>query len=492
MHWPVSMFGPRRSGGARLFGSLVIVLLGALSASGQVAKVLVSSKAGNRLTPKDLVRFEPQGTIRGHCWHIDEAVTYQKIDGFGASFQEAGAICLNSLGPAEQEKVLEALFDRERGAGFSAMKTVIAATDFMSAGPWYSYNDTPGDVEMKNFSVARDLGPNGLVTYIKRARRYGTFVLQAPMDYPPDWMLTNLEDREKQDVDPKYFDALALYYVRYLQEYEKNGIFINYLSLFNEPDIYTKIPYTKIRDLLKNHVGPLFAKEGVRTQLQPSEAPNRDDAYRNYPIVLDDPEARRYVSCLPYHGYEFKDHAKIVALHERYPDLPLWMTEVDHSYQTDTPRSVPLPKYDWEDGDFWGNQIFSDLESYASAWIYWNMILDEKGGPCLVSEVHENRPGNMQHPVVVIDREKKKVTYTGLYYYLAHFSKFVRPGAVRIGITGTMEGVRCLAFKTPEGGLIAQLLNSRKVDTEVQLESRGRLLRVKLPAVSITTLQWKP
>jgi glucosylceramidase len=492
MHWQVSMFIPKRSGSASFFGISAIVLLGALSVSGQQVSVCVSSKAGNRLTPQDLLQFQSRREGKASAFQINEAVTYQKIYGFGASFQEAGTICLNSLDLPDQESVLQALFDPERGAGYSAMKTVIAATDFMSAGPWYTYNDTPGDVEMKNFSIARDLGPNGLVTYIKRARRYGTFVLQAPMDYPPDWMLTNLEDREKQDVDPKYFDALALYYLRYLQEYEKAGIFIDYLSLFNEPDIYTKIPYTKIRDLLKNHVGPLLKQEGIKTQLQPSEAPNRDDAYRNYPIVLDDPEARQYVSNLPYHGYGFKDHAKIVALHERYPDLPLWMTEVDHSYQTDTPRTVPLPKYDWEDGDFWGNQIFSDLETYASAWIYWNMILDEKGGPCLVSEVHENRPGNMQHPVVVIDREKKKVIYTGLYYYLAHFSKFVRPGAVRIGVKGTRKGIRCLAFKTPEGGVVAQLLNSRKVGAEVRLESRGRSLRVRLPAVSITTLQWKP
>jgi len=132
------MFVPKRSGGARFLGVFAIVLLGALSVSGQDVRFFVSSKSGNRLTSKDLVQFRPQGTIKGPYWHIDEAVTYQRIDGFGASFQEAGMICVNSLEPAEQEKVLEALFDRERGAGFSVMKTVIAATDFMSAGPWYT------------------------------------------------------------------------------------------------------------------------------------------------------------------------------------------------------------------------------------------------------------------------------------------------------------------------------------------------------------------
>src|SRR5262249_7452325 len=136
--------------------------------------------------------------------------------------------------------------------------------------------------------------PYGLVTYIKQARRYGSFVLQAPIDYPPDWMLLDVE--KNQDVDPRYYDALARYYLRGVREYQKQGIIIDYLSLFNEPGIYTKIRYDKIRDLLKNHVGPLFARERVRTKLQLSEAPDRGDAYRNYPTVLDDPEARKYVA----------------------------------------------------------------------------------------------------------------------------------------------------------------------------------------------------
>lgn len=334
---------------SRTLGLLAILMTASLGAAlAQEVKVYVSSKAGDRLAAKPALHFEKAAAGKAVKVELNDAVTLQKMDGFGASFLEAGLICINALPPAEQEKVLAALFDPERGAGYTAMKTVLAGTDFMSAGPWYTYDDTAGDVAMKNFSIARDLGPNGQITFIKRARKYGKFVLQAPMDYPPDWMITNLQDREKQDVDPKYFDALALYYLRYLQEYEKNGVFIDYLSLFNEPDIYTKIPYTKIRDLLKNHVGPLFAKQSVKTKIQLSEAPDRSDAYKNYPILLDDPGARKLVAVMPYHGYDFKDFAKMAALHKRYPELPLWMTEVCWAYEADAPKNVPLPRYDWD------------------------------------------------------------------------------------------------------------------------------------------------
>ncbi|MGA7377950.1 MAG: glycoside hydrolase family 30 beta sandwich domain-containing protein [Candidatus Sulfotelmatobacter sp.] len=466
----------------------VFLLMSCVASVAQNVQTFVSSRAGDRITRKPILRFERDRDPKAANFEIDDLVTYQKIDGFGASFLEAGLICLNSLPQNERESVLRALFDPDKGAGFSAMKTVIASTDFMSAGPFYSYDDVPGDVTLEHFSIARDLGPNGLITFIKLARRYGKFVLQAPMDYPPDWMLIDVN--KNQDVNPQYYDALAHYYLRYLKEYEKHGIFVDYLSLFNEPDIYTKIPYNEIDALLRDHVGPLFMKQDIRTRIMLSEAPNREDAARNYPLVLNDPAARQYVSVAPYHGYDNKDWDKILDLHRKYPDLPLWMTEVCYAYDAGTPKSMPLPRFDFEDGDYWGNQIFNDLEVYTSAWIYWNMILDEKGGPWSVSEIHGNPDPNIQHPVVIIDRHSKKVTYTGLYYYLAHFSKFVRPGAIRIKTIGSDDGVRVMAFKAPDGKIVAELMNSKREDVEVGVTFHDRVLRLKLPAISITTALW--
>jgi glucosylceramidase len=455
---------------------------------GQEVTVYVSSKAGDRLSAKKTLRFEP-AAAKAPDFQIDDSVKYQTMTGFGASFLEAGLVVLNTLPSAGQEVVLRAIFDPQDGAGFSAMKTTIAGTNFMSAGPWYTYDDTPGDVELKHFSIARDLGPNGSLTFIKRARKYGEFVLQAPMDYPPDWMLQDVSGR--QDVNPKFYDALAHYYLKYLEEYQKRGVFVDYLSLFNEPGVYTKIPYNEIGDLLKNHVGPLLEKSGLRTKIMLSEAPRRQVAYENYPKALDDPEVHKYVAALPYHGYDMGNFDKIAALHNLFPDLPLWQTEVCWCYICGAPKSISLPRYDWEDGDHWGQQLFGDVGASASAWIYWNMILDEKGGPWMVSPIHEDPDPNVQHPLVVIDRTTKKVTYTAAFYYLAHFSKFVRPGDVRVKATGSVEGVQCLAFQSPEGDLVAEILNSRTTEATVALESRSRVLNLTLPALSMTTLEWR-
>ncbi|MGA3323287.1 MAG: glycoside hydrolase family 30 protein [Terriglobia bacterium] len=455
-------------------------------ASAQQARIYVSSQAGDRLTAKPTLQFQAdRHDSAAPTFTVDESTRYQQIDGFGASFLESGSLTLNTLGPAEQEKVLKALFDPQTGAAFSAMKCPLAGTDMMPAGPWYTYDDIPGDIGMKHFSIRRDLAPAGLITYIKRARQYGSFKLQAPMDFPPDWMLVEVgkqpDGRAALNVDSKYYDALALYYLRYLQEYEKHGVFIDYLSLFNER--YTKITYPQIRDLLKDHVGPLFDRNHVRTQIQFREASTRGEAGKEYPTVLEDPDARKYVGSLAYHGYDFKNFDAIAELHRRYPGLPLWMTEICY---------VKRPIYEFSDGDFWGNQIASDLEAGASAWIYWNMILNDKGGPWLVSVVHGDPDPNIQHPVVIINPTTHEVTYTGLYYYLAHFSKFVRPGSVRIATLGSGEGLRCLAFKEPKGEVVAELLNSRKSDAQVTLRWQDREISLDLPAISISTVTWNP
>ena len=471
------------------FTSMLALACGSWLGAAQEVQVVVSANGGQRLAAGAPLRFIAGAAPTTNTFAIEEATPLQVMAGFGASFLESGMVCLNSLPRETQETLLQALFDPVRGAGFSAMKTPVGGTDASPAGQWYTYDDSAGDTELKRFSIARDLGTNGLVAYIQRARRYGRFVLQAPMDYPPDWMLLDVETN--QDVNPQLYDTLARYYVRYLEEYKRQGIEVDYLSLFNEPGIYTKIRYPEIRDLLKANVAPLLARSGLRTRLMFSEAPTREQAGANYPVVLEDAEARRSVAAIAYHGYDLGHFDAIAGLHTRYPDLPLWMTEICHAYGAGTRKTLKLPNPDFTDGNFWGQQIFSDLEAGASAWIYWNMILDENGGPWLVSPIHHNPDPNVQQPLVIVNRKTHQVTFTGGYYYLAHFSKYVRPGSVRLAVRGSAKDARCLAFGTPKGGRVLQLINSRDGLNRVWVKCQNELLEVPLPPVSIVTCLWK-
>jgi glucosylceramidase len=467
-----------------LFLSLPLPSHGA-AAEGRVHGV-VSSLAGERLRTIPPVEFGAEPAPGLPVISIDPKERFQTMQGFGATFTEAGLLNLNKLPRQRQERVLQSLFDSKRGAGFTLMKSPMAAFDFASAGAWYSYDDVAGDIELKHFSIARDLGPNGLVTFIKQARRYGSFQLQSTMDYPPDWMLD-----AKTNVRPECYPALAQYYLKYLRAYQAEGVMIDFLSPFNEPHyIYCKISYPEIRDFIKWHLGPALRGAGLTTKLQTCDSHQRGEAVRDFPVLLDDPEVRQYISVMSLHGYKWKAQGSSAMrqLHERYPGLAVWQSEVCH---TASNLKRPMPLYEFEDGEFWGRMIIADLQNWAAGWIYWNMILDERGGPWLVSLAHENSENNSQHPVVIVNTETKRVFYTGLYYYLTHFSRFVRPGAVRIAAAGSVTETESVAFSGPDGERVLVILNSCAARRPFVLKDGSRFALLGVPAHGIATFVWK-
>jgi glucosylceramidase len=449
--------------------------------------VYSSSPEGDRLAKKDIPHFRSPGQTSVPAIIVDEKTRFQIIDGFGASFNEAGMICLNSLDPEVQDSVFKMLFDPDSGAGYTLMKSPIAACDFASAGPWYSYNDTPGDTLMEHFTIERDLGPNGLITFIKKACRYGKFEIESPMDFAPDWMYYGLKKKEEKNIKPIYYNALAEYYLKYLQAYAANGVDINNIVLFNESVCdtspyhgYSSVTYKEMNDIIKNYLVPRLQSNKLNTKIILGETCFRYSGLESFPAVLDDPETRKYINRLAVHGYDWDKFSSLTDLHERYPDLPIWMTEICY---------VKLPVYEFTDGEFWGNMIMNDMKNWVSGWIYWNMILDQDGGPWLTSPEHGDPDNNHQHPVVIINRENREVTYTGLYYYLAHFSKFVKPGASRINCTGGSAQFNFVGFQNKDGSIVLNVINNGE-EEDCSISWRKQMMTQKLKAHSITTFMW--
>jgi len=456
-------------------------------------QVYVSSQAGDRLTKKKNATFISETNSSLPVITVDERKFFQTIEGFGATFNEAGMICLNSLSLTDQNSVLRSLFDSVTGSGFTVMKSPIAACDFASAGPWYSYNETPGDTLMTHFNIKRDLGPNGLITYIKKASRSGKFKIESPMDFAPDWMYYSLKQGEKH-IRPQYYNALARYYSRYIQSYSENGVHIDYLNLFNEADNgwYSNVSYKEMSEMIKNYVAPRLKSDQLSTKIQFGETANRPEAIQKFPAALSDIELRKDINSLTVHGYDWDKFSTLTDLHNKYPNLPIWQTEVCYAMPNNVPPNGPakLPVYEFTDGEYWGNMIINDMKNWVSAWIYWNMILDEKGGPWLVSMEHGDPDNNNQHPVVIINRTTKKVSYTGLYYYLSHFSKFVRPGARRIECTGGSAQINIVGFQNPDSSIVVNIINNgRGMDSKIAWNNK--IIIQNLPAHSITTLKWK-
>ena len=224
-------------------------------------------------------------------------------------------ICLNSLDPVAKEKVFKALFSPDSGAGYTLMKSPIGACDFASAGPWYTYNDFPGDTSMEHFSIERDLGPNGLIPYIKNASRYGKFEIQSPMDYAPDWMYYGMQKKAEMNIKPEFYNALANYYLKYLQAYAANGVNINYLVLFNESDCsgggYSSVTYKEMGEILKSHLIPRLQASGLPSKIMLGEPCSRDEALIKFPEVLDDPKVANHISKLAFHGYDWNNFSSL-------------------------------------------------------------------------------------------------------------------------------------------------------------------------------------
>jgi O-glycosyl hydrolase len=256
---------------------LFFVLLEVVSS----ARVYVSNLAGFRL--------QHVATLEWHssCASVQAMVllnkTFQPVDGFGGSFLRSGALALSVLEEHEQEKVLKALFHPEEGAGLSVGKVPIGACDYcvlsfeqnvsrkkkknkkknliiLFKTTWWGYREN----RSLPFSLGPDLElPGGTIPYIRRARQHmkDALLLQATMDYPPEWML--LGALPNATVNPAFYGELARYYLDYSKEFSKHaGFALRYLSLFNEPkDSYTYISTEEIADLLVNHVGPLFRSQ---------------------------------------------------------------------------------------------------------------------------------------------------------------------------------------------------------------------------------------
>jgi glucosylceramidase len=407
---------------------------------------------------------------------IDEGIEYQRMDGFGATFNESGWYLLNLLDESARDRVLKAFFHPDEGSGYTVCAAPIGHNDYSLS--YYSFNETDGDINMENFSIQRDKGC--LIPYIKSALRYNRFILATRPDYPPRWML----DGEKR-LQRKYYDAFSLYLLKYVLEYEKEGITVDYISVFNEPMIYTQITGEEIGLLIKDHLGPLFEKHNIKTKIQATDAFDRGQACKEWPPVLDDPDARKYVSTATFHGYWWERSTPFMlgSLYEKYRDIPIWQTECMNLY------TKPILEY--VDGEVWGKMILDDINNGVAAWIFWNMLVDEHGGPWNQDPFN---PGFEQDGIAVINQEDRSVTYTAKYYYFTHFSRFIKPGAVRIhsvDVEDNLKWVRFSAFKNPDGNKVFVVLNSNQHEAAVRLEYKGNSASIRLPGHSIATLLWR-
>ena len=407
---------------------------------------------------------------------LDDRITYQTIEGFGGAFTEAAADTLYKLPVKVQDEILNAYFDQASGHGYTLCRTHINSCDFSLGN--YAYTEIDGDVDLEHFSIARD--HNVLIPMIKRAMGLAgpdLRIFASPWS-PPAWMKTNGQMNRGGKLKAEYRDAWARYYVRYIQEYRRIGIDIWGLTIQNEPEAtqsWDSCIYTgeEERVFLRDFLGPALQDTGLEDVKVIIWDHNRDELFLRAKAVLDDPEAAKYVWGVGFHWYVADKFENISLVRDAYPGKVLLLTEacVERG-----PHSG-----DWSPGELYGRSIIQDLNHGAAAWVDWNMLLNQEGGP--------NHVGNYCSAPIIADTDTGEVFYQSSYYYLGHFSRFIKPGSKRILCSTNRDALEATAVTTDDGSVVVVALNRTEMPMDFLLKHKESTAIVPLPAHGIVTVR---
>lgn len=436
-----------------------------------------------RLTLTDTITFTEKGQPfeREVAVFVDPTKTFQTFFGIGAALTDASAETFYKLPKAIQQEFLKAHFDKDSGIGYTVVRTNINSCDFSS--DMYTYV-SDGDSALTSFNIDHDRKYK--MPFIKEsmAAAGGKLNLFASPWSPPAWMKDNNDMLHGGKLKTEYYNSWANYFTRFIKEYEKSGIPVWGVSIQNEPmakQIWESCMYTaqEETDFLKNNLGPTMEKEGLGDKKIIVWDHNRDLIYQRAQTYFDDPAASKYIWGIGFHWYEdwsggtpMYDNLKRV--HEAYPDKNIFFTE-------GCAESFNASRYNaWVLGEEYGRAMINDFNNGMVGFTDWNILLDETGGP--------NHVGNFCFAPVHGDTKTGKLTYTNAYYYIGHFSKFIKPGAKRIIASASRSQLLTTAFRNPDGSTVLVVMNQGTINTPYFVWINGKAAQSTAYPHSIQTI----
>lgn len=405
---------------------------------------------------------------------IDDRCAFQTIEGFGGAFTESAAVVFHALPPTQQHRFLQAYFDPVRGHGYSFCRTHMNSCDF-SLGH-YACAPIAGDRALRHFSLARE--QEKLIPLMRAAQRVAgkPFHLLISPWSPPAWMKTNGQMNRGGKLKSEYRATWALYYCRFIQALEREGLPVWGLSVQNEPEAaqtWDSCLWTaeEERDFVRDHLGPALKRHRLSRIKIVIWDHNRDRLFERARIAYDDPRAARFIWGAGFHWYCGDHFDNLQAAHDAYPDKKLLFTEGCQEGGPHLGSWVPAERY--------ARSMIHDLNRWTVGWIDWNLLLDEKGGP--------NHVGNFCSAPIMADTRSGELLFQGSYYYIGHFTRFIRPGARRILCAATHDDLESTAFLNPDGSRAVVILNRSDKDLDFCLKTAAGGVRECSFAHSILT-----
>ncbi len=408
--------------------------------------------------------------------------SFQSFLGIGGAITDASAEVFAQLSPQNQQEFLTAYYDKDRGIGYSLCRTPIHSSDFSSGS--FTYIEE-GDKALQTFSIEHD--KTYKIPLIKKAIETagGSLLLYASPWSPPAFMKDNNNMLHGGKLLPEYADAWALYYAKFIKAYEAEGMPIWGITVQNEPmavQRWESCIYTaeEERDFLKNHLGPTLEREGLGSKKIVVWDHNRDLINHRANTIFEDPEAAKYAWGIGFHWYETwaggePMFSNLGGVNESFPTKNLLFTEgCQEGFRADR-------YHYWPHAERYGRSMINDFNNGTVGWTDWNILLDQNGGP--------NHVGNFCFAPIHGDTEAGALIYTPTYYYIGHFSKFIRPGAKRIGTVSSRSHLLSTSFLNEDNSLVTVVMNQSDQAIDYTLYvGNAEAISVSMPAHAIQTI----
>ena len=415
---------------------------------------------------------------------IDSKTTYQVMAGFGAAMTDASAWLLqNKLSVLQRAALMHELFGPPPNLNFNMLRLTIGASDF-SLQP-YTLDDVPfgaADPDLAHFNVTPNLQQE-VIPAVREALAVNPGLLIVASSWSaPAWMKTS-ENLIGGELLEQYESTYADYLVRYLDAFRGFGIPIFALTLQNEPG-FTPVTYpgmemdaqTRAR-VIAQYLGPKLANRKPRTHILEWD---HNWSHPEQPLaVLGNPDAARYIDGVAWHCYEGSQYAQ-GEVHRAFPQKDVYLTECSGGDWASSVNGELI----W----FTRNLLVLGTKQWARGVIYWNLALDEAHGPHFGG-------CDLCKGVVTIDSRTGAVTRNDEYYALAHFSRFVPPGAVRVKSTDTdaEKGFANVAFlNEADGTLVLIVVNTHATPRTISVAEGQTRFEYAMPGRSVGTFVWYP
>jgi len=458
--------------------SLVLMLLNspALCAQGKVSVWLTNHDKSVLFEQQSVPLRFANSTTQNPVLEVNDRQTFQTIDGFGFALTGGSAQHIFRMDAAKRAALLRETFATDgKDIGVSYLRVSIGASDLNDHV--FSYDDMPAgetDQELQKFSIAEDRAE--VIPVLKEilAINPKIKILGSPWSAPA-WMKTNGNVKGGR-LKPEYYGSYAKYFVAYIQAMKAEGIAIDAVTVQNEPLNEKNTPSMEMvaeeeAQFIKNNLGPAFAAARIKTKIILYD--HNCDVPEYALTILKDPAAAKYVDGSGFHLYGGKIEA-MSQVHDAFPAKNLYFTEfmaVDPAGHPTISIVKPVER-----------TFIGATRNWSRNVLLWNLAANSKYEP------HTGNGGcGICQGAVTIDGNE--VTRNLAFYAVAHFSKFVRPGSVRIA-SPTSEALPSVAFKTPGRKTVLVVANSEKAVQTFAVRYHGRDFVATLPAESVATYVW--